>query len=47
MNLDDTNWVAVSALVEKDRAATVMDDLEKIGATDILTTALLSSRMGD
>lgn len=47
MNLDETNWCAVSALVEKSRAAQVMDDLERIGATDILTTALLSSRMGE
>jgi len=47
MNLDDTNWCAVSALVEKSRAAQVMDELERIGATDILTTALLSSRMGE
>jgi len=47
MNLDDTNWCAVSALVEKSRAASIMDELERIGATDILTTALLSSRMGE
>lgn len=47
MNLDDGNWVAVSALVLKSKAATVMDELERIGATDILTTMLHSSRMGD
>jgi len=47
MSLEDTNWVAVSALVEKKRAANIMDQLESIGATDILTTQLHSSRMGD
>jgi len=45
--LDEANWVAVSALVEKKKVASVMDELERIGATDILTTALHSSRMGD
>lgn len=44
--LDEQNWVAVSALVEKKGCATVMDELERIGATDILTTQLASSRMG-
>ena len=29
------------------KVASVMDALERIGATDILTTGLLSSRMGD
>ena len=38
---------AVNALVEKKASAAVMDELERIGATDILTTGLLSSRMGD
>jgi len=47
LSLDDANWVAVSALVEKSKAASVMDELERIGATDILTTQLHSSRMGD
>jgi len=47
VSLEDSNWVAVNALVEKKRAAGVMDELERIGATDILTTQLHSSRMGD
>jgi len=47
MNLDLTGWVSVSALVEKSKAASVMDKLESIGATDILTTVLLSSRIYD
>ena len=45
MNLDLTGWVSVSALVEKSKAATVMDKLESIGATDILTTAHLRLRL--
>lgn len=47
VSLEDSNWVAVNALVEKKQAASVMDALENIGATDILTTQLHSSRMGD
>jgi len=47
MNLETDGWCAVSALVEKGKVASVMDALERIGATDILTTGLLSSRMGD
>jgi ATP phosphoribosyltransferase len=45
--LENGDWVAVSALVQKKKAAQKMDDLEAIGATDILLTALHSSRMGD
>ena len=45
--LETPDWVAVSALVEKRRAAKVMDDLEAAGATDILLTAIQASRMGD
>jgi len=47
ISLEDSNWVAVNALVEKKSSAGVMDELERIGATDILTTQLHSSRMGD
>jgi len=47
MPLEDESWVAVSALVPKARAASVMDDLERIGARDILLTALLSTRYGN
>ena len=45
--LEDKAWVAVSSLVLKKKAAQKMDDLEAAGATDILCTALCSSRMGD
>ncbi|KAL3894464.1 MAG: hypothetical protein SGPRY_013802 [Prymnesium sp.] len=47
VSLEESNWVAVNALVEKTKVAGVMDELERIGATDILTTQLHSSRMGD
>ncbi|KAK7242496.1 ATP phosphoribosyltransferase [Aureococcus anophagefferens] len=47
MPLERSNWVAVSALVPKKKAAQLMDDLEAVGATDILLTSLASSRMGD
>jgi ATP phosphoribosyltransferase len=33
--------------VEKSKAATIMDSLEAAGATDILLSAIHSSRMGD
>jgi len=34
--LEDEQWVAVSAMVEKDKTASVMDQLTRIGAQDIL-----------
>jgi len=43
--LEDPNWCAVQALVDKKKSAAVMDSLEDIGATDILVSALLTSRM--
>ncbi|KAK4466602.1 hypothetical protein QBC42DRAFT_215959 [Cladorrhinum samala] len=42
--LDEEGWVAVSAMVEKKRIAPVMDDLSKIGATDILVLDIHNSR---
>jgi len=45
--LEEKDWVAVEALVPKGQAADIMDRLEAAGATDILLTSLLSSRMGD
>lgn len=45
--LERSNWVAVSALVLKKDAPDKMDALELAGATDILLTALVGSRMGD
>lgn len=46
-NGDMAEWVAVSALVPRKDAASIMDALEAAGADSILLTALISSRMGD
>lgn len=43
--LDDDNSCAVSVLVEKKGMSEIMDQLEAIGATDILVTGLQNSRM--
>jgi len=45
--LEREAWVAVSALVPKKEAPAAMDELEAAGATDILLTGLVGSRMGD
>jgi ATP phosphoribosyltransferase len=45
-SLEEPNWVAVSALVPKGRAAETMDRLEAVGARDILLTGLMSTRLG-
>ncbi|KAJ5127316.1 hypothetical protein N7448_008095 [Penicillium atrosanguineum] len=42
--LEEENWVAVSSMVEKKRVATVMDELIKVGATDILVLNIANSR---
>lgn len=42
--LEEPEWVAVSSMVEKKRIATVMDDLIKVGATDILVLNIANSR---
>ncbi|KAJ5663939.1 hypothetical protein N7507_004670 [Penicillium longicatenatum] len=42
--LEEENWVAVSSMVEKKRIATVMDELIKVGATDILVLNIANSR---
>ncbi|KAJ6109599.1 hypothetical protein N7486_001834 [Penicillium sp. IBT 16267x] len=42
--LEEENWVAVSSMVEKKRIATVMDELTKVGATDILVLNIANSR---
>lgn len=43
--LEDENWVAVSAMVEKSKAANVMDELVKIGAEDVLIFNLDNCRV--
>lgn len=42
--IQEEGWFAVSAMVEKKIIATVMDQLEEIGATDILVLAISNSR---
>ncbi|OMP84081.1 ATP phosphoribosyltransferase, partial [Diplodia seriata] len=43
-SLEDDGWVAVQAMVERKKIATVMDDLASIGASDILVTKIENSR---
>lgn len=42
--VDDTDWVAVSVMVEKKGLAPVMDELVKLGATDILVLDIHNTR---
>jgi ATP phosphoribosyltransferase len=44
--LDADGWVAVSAMVEKANVANVMDQLQAVGAEDVLTFALENCRVG-
>lgn len=43
--LDNTDWVDVSAMVEKKNSARVMDELVAIGAEDILIYSLNNCRV--
>ena len=43
--LEDANWVAVSALVKREEVAQVMDQLQEIGAEDLLVTKLDNCRV--
>ncbi len=43
--LEDAEFCAVSSLIKKSDAASKMDELEKIGATDILLFRIANSRM--
>ncbi|KAK8087973.1 ATP phosphoribosyltransferase [Apiospora hydei] len=43
-SLDEEGWVAVSVMVEKKKIATVMDELTKVGATDILVLSIANTR---
>ena len=38
------DWAAVSVMVEKSKIATVMDQLEEVGAADILVMGISNSR---
>lgn len=43
-SLDEDGWVAVSAMVERKRVATVMDELVSVGAEDVLVTKIENTR---
>ena len=43
--LDDGDWVAISSMVEKNKIATIMDELMKAGAEDILVFNLDNCRV--
>ncbi|KAJ3573989.1 hypothetical protein NP233_g2060 [Leucocoprinus birnbaumii] len=45
--LEEEGWLAVSVMVEKNKIATVMDELEKVGAEDILVFNLDNCRFID
>lgn len=42
--LDEVDWVAINVMVEKEKIATVMDDLASCGAEDILVATIANSR---
>ena len=44
MPLEDEEWNAVSAMIIRSESATLMDQLEAAGATDILITTISNSR---
>lgn len=43
--LEDKDWVAVSALVKKSHAHNIMDELENLGAQDIILTKSIATRI--
>jgi len=43
--LEEKGWVAVSVLVKKPEVSNIMDELDKLGATDMLVTALTNCRV--
>lgn len=43
--LEEKDWLAVQVLVPKKSAASIMDELQQVGATDILLTSLVSTRL--
>ncbi|KAK6357488.1 ATP phosphoribosyltransferase (ATP-PRTase) (ATP-PRT) [Orbilia javanica] len=45
-SLEEEGWVAVQAMVERSRVASVMDELDEAGAHDILVTQITNSRVG-
>ena len=43
-SLEEEGWVAIQAMVERNRIATVMDDLTEVGAQDIMVMKIENSR---
>lgn len=43
--LEEDNWVGVSIMIEKSKTATIMDELVKVGAEDILIFSLDNCRV--
>jgi len=43
--LEDPDWVAISAMVQKSKAPDIMDQLQSIGAVDILLTDIHNCRV--
>ncbi|OTB06701.1 hypothetical protein M426DRAFT_318761 [Hypoxylon sp. CI-4A] len=43
-SLEEDGWVAVSVMIEKKKLAPIMDELSKIGATDILVLDIANTR---
>ncbi|MCJ1456014.1 ATP phosphoribosyltransferase (ATP-PRTase) (ATP-PRT) [Mycoblastus sanguinarius] len=42
--LDEDGWIAVSVMVEKMKIAPIMDELTRVGATDILVLGITNTR---
>ena len=42
--LDEEGWSAVSVMVEEKKIASIMDELIKVGATDILVLGISNTR---
>ena len=43
--LEEENWVAVNSMVEKNQTASIMDELVKVGAVDILILSVDNCRV--
>lgn len=43
-SLEEDGWVAVSVMVEKKKIAPIMDELTKVGATDIFVLNIANTR---
>ena len=43
--IDDEGWVAVSAMIDRKQKGTIMDDLKKNGAADIMVFEISNCRV--